>query len=174
MDQREDYNFARDLMEPGEYVLWEGGPAKGTIFSAVPFSSYLTCLGVIAFSVIMRKLTMSVEEGYAYLFWYIFTAVGVYGIFIWPFQAYFTRKNSHYVITNRKIYRKRGRKIDSLPAANMPSYETSYNHNGNGTISFAKTSTPAWANGVQITTRFTLENLPDMDRALQAIARMET
>ncbi len=174
MDQRDDYSFARVQMDPDEHVLWTGRPEQGTILSAVPFSSYLTSLGVIAFSIFMYELCRTTSEEPLLLFWFIFFAVGVYGLAIWPFQAQYLRKRTFYVITNRRIYRKRGRKIDNLAAANLPSYETIYHNNGNGTIRFSLVSSPRWAGYRQIATHFTLDNIPDMGHALQAIARLET
>ena len=177
MDQRDDYSFARGQMAPDEYVLWTGRPEQGTILSAVPFSSYLTSLGVIAISLLMFRLCRTAadtSEKPLLLFWFIFTAVGIYGLVIWPFQAQHLRKRTFYVITNKKIYRQRGRKFDTLAATDMPGYETKYHNNGKGTIQFTIISSPSWTGNRAITTYFTLDNVPDVDRALQAIARMDT
>lgn len=177
MDQRDDYSFCRDQLSYGEYILWTGRPEQGTLLSVVPFSSYLKSLGVAAFGLFMHKLcesTVKESERPILLIWYIFVVVGIYSFAIWPFQAQYLRKRTFYAITNKKIYQKRGNKITTLDIANIASYETDYHDNGKGTIRFPITRNITWANNYAMPTHFVLENIPDMDRALQAIAQANT
>ena len=177
MDQRDDYSFCRDQLSYGEYILWTGRPEQGTLLSVVPFSSYLKCLGLSAFGLFMYKLcesTVKESERPILLLWLIFVAVGIYGFAIWPFQAQYLRKRTFYAITNKKIYQKRGNKITTLDAADITSCETDYHDNGKGTIRFPITRIIKWADNYAMPTHFTLENIPDMEPVLQAIARMDT
>ena len=175
MDQQDDYSFCRDQLSYGEYILWTGRPEQGTILSVVPFSSYLKSLGVAAFGAFMYKLcesTIKESEKPLLLLWLIFVAVGIYGFAIWPFQAQYLRKRTFYAITNKKIYQKRGNKIKTLDAADIATCETNYHTGGRGTIRFPIIRIIKWANNYEMPTHFVLENIPDMDRAQQAISRM--
>lgn len=176
MEQYTDYSFCRNLMSYDERILWTGQPKIGNIFSAVPFSSYVTSFVWTAACVLMYYLVKNfVTEGERIfrLLWVVFIGVGIYGLFVWPFQAYFQQKNTTYVITNKKIYRQRGQNVKSLSVSDMNGYSTSYRKNGTGTISFPITTIVPGAKR-PYRSEFKLENLPDTDRALQAIASMET
>ncbi len=174
MDLRDDYSFCRELMAPDEQVLWTGKPNQGTIFSVFTGSSLLVTFLVFVFSFFMFHLVRNNDDSLFFLFWVFFMGLCIYSVTIWPFQAYYQRKNTFYVITNKKIYRKRGRKITKLSVKEISGYETTYHNNGTGTIRFTLYVTPHWANGETIEKHFSLENLTDFTRAQQAIAQMDT
>lgn len=176
MEQYTDYSFCRNLMGYGEQILWTGRPKVKNIFSAVPFSSYVTGFLWTAACVLMYLLvTNFVTDGERIfrLLWVVFIGIGIYGLFVWPFQAYFQQKNTTYVITNKKIYRQRGQNVKTLSAFDMKGYHTVYRKNGTGTISFPIVTMVPGSNR-PYRSEFKLENLPDTDRALQAISAMET
>ncbi len=176
MEQYTDYSFCRNLMGYGEQILWTGRPKVKNIFSAVPFSSYVTSFLWTTACVLMYLLVKNyvTDGGRIFrLLWVVFIGVGIYGLFVWPFQAYYQQKNTTYVITNKKIYRQRGQNVKTLSASDMNGYNTIYRKNGTGTISFPiATMVPGATRPYR--SEFKLENLPDTDRALQAISAMET
>ncbi|MBP3412280.1 MAG: hypothetical protein J6K89_03390 [Oscillospiraceae bacterium] len=174
MDLRDDYSFCRELMVPNEYILWTGKPNQGTVFSVFTGSSLLLNIVFLGFSYFMLELAKNSDEKVFALLWVAFIAVGIYGLTIWPFQAYYQRKNTLYVITNKQIYRKRWKKITKLSASEMPNYETTYHNNGTATIRFTLNYIPSWSNGETVEKHFSLENLTDVTRAQQAIAQMDT
>lgn len=175
MEEYTDYSFCRNLMSYDEQILWTGCPEVWGVLSSVPFSSYVTSLVWIVVCLFMYKLikeTATEAEQIFRLLWVVFVGVGIYGLFVWPFQAYYQQKNTCYVITNKKIYRQRGRKVKTLSASEMSSYNTIYSNHGTGTISFPISIMIPGATR-PYRTEFKLENLRDTDHALQAISRMD-
>ena len=176
MEEYTDYGFCRDRMSYGEQILWTGQPRVENIFSAVPLSSFIISFlwtVVCLFMFKLAKTTLTEAKNAFLLLWLVFIGVGIYGLAVWPFQAYFQQKNTAYVITNEKIYRQRGRKVKTLSASDMNGYNTVYRKNGTGTISFPiSTMVPGAKRPYR--SAFKLENLSDTDRALQAIVAMET
>ena len=175
MDPNIDYSLCRNQMEFGEQVLWVGQPKQGNFFTAVPLSSFLISLAWTAGCLLMYKLvneTMAREKALL-LLWLVFTGVGIYSLTIWPFQAYYQQKNTVYVITDKKIYLQRWQKVKTLSVFEMNGYEPVYHKNGTGTIIFPIVTTLSRANNYSYDSQFKLENLTDMDGALQAIAQME-
>ena len=158
-----------------EQVLWVGQPKQGDFFSTLPLSSYVTSLLWTAACLFMFKLvnSLTMEGKQAFLLlWAVFIGIGIYGLIIWPFQAYYQLKNTVYVITNQKIYRQRGHKVKTLSTSEMNGYDTIYRGNGTGTISFP-ISTVVPGSNRPYRSEFKLENLTDTSYALQAIARMD-
>lgn len=177
MMYEDDYSFSKGYIAPVERILWKGKPAKGNLFSAgdlfmIPFS-ILWC----GFAVFWE---VSAIRGGAPFFFYLFGAIFVcaglyfvFGRFLW---VAYLRKHTAYVITNKKIIRKRGKRIDMLSAATMPHANTIIHKNGCGTIRFSAMNSyykgSFSATGMDMNT-FTLENVPDVLRVQQAIDAME-
>ena len=158
-----------------EQILWTGQPKVEGIFSSVPLSSYIGSIVWTIVCLLMFKLVRSTAIGaelYFLLMWALFVCVGIYGLIVWPFQSYYQQKKTVYVITNKRIYRQRGRKIKKLSTLEMNGYYTNYNKNGTGTISFPITTMVPGATR-PYHSEFKLENLPDTEHALQAISRMD-
>lgn len=176
MDQHIDYSFCRGQMVPGEYVLWTGKPEKGNIFTAQNLTYFFFGIPWTGFAIFWTTMAMQGSPLFA-LFGLPFIAVGLYMLFGNFIYTAYMRKHTAYVITNKKIYRRMGRKTDNLAAAVMPTYETVIHRNGNGTIRFPLVHDP-YQRGVRINGRpapryFTLENIAEIDQVQQAIARME-
>ena len=97
------------------------------------------------------------------LFGLPFVAVGLYLVFGRFIHTSYMRKRTAYVITNKKIIRRRGSKLDMLHLNNLPSMTLTVNKNGNGTIRFGQEysyyrSGHRYANASSL---FTLENIPN-------------
>lgn len=180
MDQYEDYSFCRALMSPDEHVLWQGKPDKGNLFTK---QQLLGLPGVLVFLGITVFITGgSAKGGMQNFIMFLPFLVIVSFILLGPIVRHIrNRKNSLYVITNKKIYRKIGSKIDYLAAASMPSHYTYLYKNGNGSIYFQ--NEPATYDELNYgnshrgpaTNRptFSLENLADVRRAESALEQMD-
>ncbi len=172
----DEFSFCKPYLTEGEQVLWEGKPGKGKIFLKedilmTPFS-ILWCSFAIFWTV-----TASSGGGFFGLFGVPFICVGLYLVFGRFFVRAYNRKRTFYVITNRKILRMCGRKVDMLEGRNIVSVSTENNKDGSGTVRFNENSEYSHMHrGNQtlgINNIFMLENIPDLDKALQAIAGIE-
>lgn len=178
METREDYNFCRGQMAPDEFVLWTGKPEiKGNLFTTedIPLTLFYALWTGFA---VFWFVSAAKYGGLFSIFGIPFVFVGCYLLFGRFIHKAYLRRRTTYVITNRRVYRKRGQKIDNLPATQNPGYETIIHRNGNATIRFHLISddyrsAPKF-NGRQFTRRYELENLLDADRVQQALARMGT
>lgn len=180
MPYGDDFAFCRSYLTNGEYILWQGKPEKKSVFSAydiflIPFS-ILWC-GFAFFweiSVIQNGVYMFAIFGIP------FVCLGVYFVFGRFFLASYLRKNTAYVITNKKIIRKRGKKIDMLGAINIPPMYVDVRKNGNGNIRFGQEMyfSRGWNNTNTMnmfgySNMFMLENIPDVLKVQQIINNME-
>lgn len=180
MTYEEDYSFARACMGPNETVLWRGKPGTGHLLTGgdafmIPFSIFWC-----GFAIFWE--TTAIIGGVPFffcLFGIPFVCVGLYlvlGRFLWT--AYI-RKRTAYVITNKKIIRRRGSKVDVLSKSTLPAAQTEFFKDGSGTVRFCTGvygSKMAY-NQFNITGMetgiFALENVPDVTRVLSAIDQME-
>lgn len=177
MEQSDIYSFCRGQMGADEYILWTGKPEiRGNLFTMNDFVNNAFGIFVIAFSLFWMKTAMQ-APGPFFLSGLPFLAIGLYMLFGRGISGVYLRKRTAYVITNKRIYRRVGRKTDNLPGIHMPAYETVMHKNGNGSIRFVMSQNTYHSTGRYARTPvryFTLENLADVDRAIQAIARMDT
>lgn len=181
MYESEEYLFCRNLMAPEEHMLWHGKPEPGRIFTGqdvfmIPFS-LLWCGFAIFWTV-----GASSAGGFFGLFGIPFVLVGLYMVFGRFIHRAYLQKNSYYVITNKRIYRRRGKKIDFLSAASMPPYQCVIHKNGCGSIYFQDMTvysrrgyrtTAGYGNTMSPSQGFTLDNLSDIGKVQQAIEQME-
>ncbi len=175
--EQDMYSFCRGQMAPDEFVIWTGKPeTKSNLFIGQNLSTVLFAIPWTAFAVYLT-VTAAQFPGLFFLSGIPFLAIGLYMLFGNFIYTAYMRKRTAYVITNKRIYRRMGRKTDNLSAAVMPTYETIMHRNGNGTIRFPLANDPYQrtyrVNGRVVTHYFSLDNLADIDRVQQAIARMD-
>ena len=109
------------------------------------------------------------------LFGLPFIGVGLYitvGRFIWKV---YIRKRTAYVITNKKIIRKQGSRIDTLDKSAIMNTDARLYADGNGTIILNNTGY-YYGNRYYGHSRpmpFILDNVPNAAAAQQALASME-
>jgi len=177
----EDYSFARACMAPDEQILWRGKPQNGHLISAkdalmIPFS-ILWCGFAIFWTVSVFKI------GAPFFFWIFglfFVCMGLYFVFGRFLLAAYLRKHTAYVITNKKIIRLRGKRIDFLAASTMPAAHCTANTDGSGTIRFAAPN-PYYRGRYHSSYFgygmdqgfFSLENVPSLVQVQQAIDSMD-
>lgn len=177
MTYTDEYDFCRPYLTPGEAILWKGKPEKGRLLTSqdiymIPFS--LLWCGFAFFWEITA--IMSGAPLIFTLFGLPFIGVGLYivfGRFIW---TSYIRKRTAYVITNKKILRKRGNKIDMMDGGTMPPMFVTANSDGSGTIRFGQ-ETPYYRRNTlpisQNSMLFCLENVSDVARVQQVISDMK-
>lgn len=179
----EDYSFARAYMGPDEHILWRAKPQKGNLLSSGDY--YMIPFSVLWFGFVvywMYGVIKSDAPIFFPVFGGAFAVVGMYivfGRFIW---AAWSRKHTYYVITNKKIIRRRFSKVDVLLASNMPPVYAEYYKDGNGTILFkspneyfrrgTKRGFAARSTGLSFGV-FCIENVSEVNRVLRAIESME-
>lgn len=133
----DEYHFSREYLTSGERIIWKGKPGKGNLLSSsdvflIPFS---IVWGGFAFFWEFMVISSGGPAFFA-LFGLPFVLLGVYLIFGRFIHLAYLRKRTFYVITNEKIIRKRGKKIDYLSIRNLPTVQVKVHKNGYGTISF--------------------------------------
>ena len=176
MDYENDYSFATPYFINGEYVLWRGKPGKGKLLTKsdvfmIPFSLFWC-----GFAVFWVVSTFQ-NAGFFSVFGIPFVGVGIYIVIGRFFHMAWLRKRTFYVITNHKIIRKQGKKVNVLMGKSMPSYSVITYANGYGSIRFFSPdhSGRTGFNGyVADKNVFSLENIPDVIRVQQILTQIST
>lgn len=176
MIELEAQDFYRSYLTAGEAVLWQGRPGKGHLITAqdvflIPFS-LLWC----GFAVFWEFGVIAAGAPLIMKLWGIpFVCVGLYMVFGRFFWTAWQRKRTAYVITNRKIIRNRGNRIDMLQSGSLPDIHVSVNRDGSGTIRFgyARGYRGMRLSPEQNPGQFSLENIPDVVRVQQLLRYME-
>ena len=174
-EYHDDFSFSRPFIQPGETILWKGKPGKGHLFNRqdilmIPFSIFWC-----GFAIFWESTVLTIDAPFFFKLWGIpFVCVGLYmvcGRFIW--KAYM-RPRTAYVITNKKIIRARGNRIDMLDGHNMAPIHVEVNRDGSGTIHIGNLSEYARRyHGNRNAYSFILDNVADVAKAQNAISMME-
>lgn len=181
MTYEDDYSFCRAHMAADEYILWKGKPAitpllsKSDIFM-IPFSIFWCGFAIFWEIGVLSSPTPTFFP----IFGIPFVCVGLYLVFGRFIHTAYLRKNTRYVITNKKIIRLQGNRVDYLATSTMPPAHYTANKDGSGTIFFSSGDTRyrhrynfsfyAAGMGQGI---FSLENIPNLVQVQQAIDSMD-
>lgn len=173
-EMTDEYSFARPYLAPGETILWRGKPQSGHLFSGqdvflIPFSLLWCGFAIFWFVTALQHTPLPFA-----LFGVPFVCVGLYITVGRFFHTSHLRKNTFYVITDQKIIRKRGKKIDMLDGNRMPSVHITARDDGTGTIRFGQLmyyNHSRWNNYTMGPSDgiFALENIPDVARVQQIV-----
>ena len=172
---RDPYDFCRPYLLEDEYILWKGRPERGNIFRQGDWMVVIFAVMWLGFSLFWEfSALQSVMSGGGSLFlalWGLpFVAIGLYLLFGRFLQTAYLRDKTFYVITNKKIMVKSGRKITMRDGKDLPPMDVMIHRNGNGTILFSETY---YTRRGSHRTYFMLENLKDVARAQNAVSQME-
>ena len=175
----EEFEFCRPYLGNGEYILWKGKPEPG--FSLTPGEKGEMLMGLLFCGVGPLWLVLPAEEVsflYRLLFASLFLGVGLFTLIVRPLWTLWIRRHTAYVITNKKILRRQGKKVDMLEGRSMPTARWALHKNGNGTVQFGSQSFKAYdtfGRGRTYVNRnlFTLHNLADVRGAQQALQNIE-
>lgn len=171
--------FCRSQMAPDEYVLWSGRPEKNGIFmsGAEAFALLFSVVWTVLACYMIRTFLIDFRFGIASILPLIFPVVGIGLIVSQIRKALILRNHTDYVITNKRIYRLMGKRMDNFSASVTVGYETKYHRNGNATISFPMAIDPTKGKtrvaGQTLPRCFTINNIAEVDRVQQALSRME-
>lgn len=172
MNYIDEYSFSTPYISGDEFILWKGKPENGNLITGndlilIPFSIFWC-----AFVFFWEFMAITQTGSLFMVIWGLpFMAVGVYllaGRFI--YTAYI-RKRTAYVITNKKIIRAQGNKIDMLEGKNMPSRHVTATRDGKGSIRFGEMVYTR--RGYRSTTNFTIDNVANIAQVQQALETME-
>lgn len=181
MTYEDDYSFCRVHMGADEHILWKGKPAvrpllsKGDVFM-IPFS--IIWCGFALFWEI--GVLNSSAPSFFPILGIPFVCAGLYFVFGRFIYTAYLRKRTRYVITNKKIIRLRGKRVDFLAASTMPPAHCVANADGSGTIRFMAAN--SYYRGRYHSTFhgtgmdqgvFSLENIPNLVQVQQAIDNMD-
>lgn len=176
MEYTDEYSFARPYIGPGEMILWKGKPGKGHLLTSqdifmIPFSIFWC-----GFALYWEGSVLFSDGPFFMKLWGIpFVLMGLYitvGRFI---HMAIRRKRTAYVITNKKIIRAQGSKIDMLEGKGMPATHVTAFRDGNGTIRFGELNHYRGNRNSLDPNQglFALENIPDVARVQQMIGTIE-
>ncbi len=136
MTVNDDYRIFKAYMSNDEYIVWKGKPGKGKLFEAediflIPFS-IIWCGGALVWtSIAISEMILTFI-----LIGIFFSTVGLYisvGRYV---HKIYRRKNTRYIITNKKVLTCYKNRISTLNRScifqmNMKTYK-----DGNGNITF--------------------------------------
>lgn len=176
----DEFDFCRPYLVNGEYVMWQGKPQKRRKITAADIYMFVFSLFWCGFAFFWEITAISNGAPLFFcLFGLLFMCVGLYLVFGRFIHISYLRKHTAYVITNKKIIRKRGKKIDMLDGRAMPPMFVDINENGNGTIKFGQETVyhrgygRTTVNNSGYSSVFALENIPDVIQVQQIINNIE-
>ena len=171
-----DPNWVRPYLSGDEYLLWSGKPCKGRLLVKsdifmIPFSIVWCGFAVFwEYSAVRGGVPLPFA-----LFGIPFVVMGLYITIGRFFHKAYLRKRTAYAITNRRVLRLQGRKVDTLSGDALSRMRISENRDGSGTITFGDSFrygrgyAPSQPGGFP----FALENIEDVNRVQQLLQRMD-
>lgn len=172
----QQYNRIDKYLMPDEYVVWNGRPGKGHLLTPndifmIPFS-ILWC----GFAIVWETGVLTTSAPFFFKLWGIpFVCVGLYMVFGRFILKSYIRKQTVYVITNKRIFSFRKNQIQTLDYHMNPTRNVTRHQDGTGSIRFYSspmfnTRFPALQSFGQNNQYFELDNIPDVDRVLQILS----
>ena len=173
--EQDDFSFVRPYLGNNEYILWKGRPEKGNLFIKRELLNSLAGVGALIFMFFWIRGAASSGNPVFAAFGIPMVLISLYHIFGRYIIIAITRRKTRYVITNRKIIRARGKKIDFLNGTNLPPYQTEVYANGCGSIYFRiqDMSTAPIQNNSRSYNGFSIINISDPMAVQAALERME-
>lgn len=170
MDDLSTYDFCEPYLMQDELVLWKGKPDKGNFINGSDIAMSLFGIMWLGFCLVFIKSVL-LTPSMMMIVWFIpFIFVGFYMALGKLIQKAYLRNKTFYVITNKKIMIKSGRKIQIYNGKDLPPMEIKIHKNGNGTILFSDT---IYHGRRRYHMYVMLENLVDVAKAQNAIDMME-
>lgn len=174
----DDYDFAKPYISGEEYIIWQGRPQKKIRFSMQEI--FLLFFGIMWCVLVGSALYKSWATGdtmtkimlpFMLVFGFSFTI----GQLVYSKIILF---KTAYVITTRKIIRKKGKSVDTLEKDNMPEMRVKAYPDGSGSIRFGYLETRSSRNrGASISSGdnpgiFNIENVTSVANVQQAVYKM--
>ena len=171
MEDTQVYQFCNSYLLPGESILWRGKPEKGNIITRRELILFPFSIMVCAFSLFWEYMALQTGVPFFALWGLPIVCIGIYMLIGRHIQTAILRSKTFYVITNKKLIVKKGRRIKIYDGKDLPPAEIEVHKNGNGTILFY--DQVYTRRGYRHSTYIALENLKDFIHAQNAISQME-
>lgn len=132
---KNDFDFCNSYMIANERIIWKGKPDTKIRFSS---DLYTLVFGIfwLGFSLFWTTMVYASGGGMMTFFGLPFVAIGIYLVVGRPIHSAIKRKKTAYVITNMKIIRACGNKIDTMDGRNLPRLNIKGYSDGMGDIHF--------------------------------------
>ena len=171
MECLEGFQFCNNMILPGERVLWKGRPEKGRYFSGRDLIMIPFCIFWLGFSLFWEWHAIQSGIPIMIIWGLPFIAVGLYLLFGQALSSALTRSKTYYVVTNKKLIIKKGNRITTYLAQDLPPMTLKLYGDGNGTIRFSEVI--RYRRGRSYSNYFALENIAEPLQAQNAINSME-
>ena len=165
----------REILGYGEPILWQGRPERYSLLEKQDW--FLLPFSILwgGFAVFWEYSAFRVNAPLLFKLWGIpFVLVGLYMIAGRFLCKRYTLRHTVYAITDRRIIRKVGKRVDILLRSALPEMRVEYKDGGFGTIRFQSSEERRrYALFYSAdTTAFSLVGLSDVRKALAAIETM--
>lgn len=166
------WNWINKYLMSGEYVIWNGKPGKGHLLTK--YDTYMIPFSIIWCGFAISWETSVLTDGAPFLFkvWGIpFVCVGLYVVFGRFIMKSYVRKETVYVITNKRIFSFRKNQVKTLDYHANQTRTITRNPDGSGSIYFGSAAS-AQNTSAQLfgQNAFELDNIPDVDHVLQILS----
>ncbi|MBM6919627.1 hypothetical protein H6A12_00390 [Phocea massiliensis] len=173
MDSMETENFAASYINDDEYVLWQGKPERGNLFSGRDIFLILFGIAWLSFCGFWEFTALQSNASPILVLWGIpFILVGLYLLFGQFIRRANMRGKTYYVITTRKILVKTGNRIQMYDGKDLPAMHIQLHKNGTGTIRFGEQYYTR--RGAVYSCSCVLENIVDVAQVQNAIETMKS
>lgn len=165
-----EYEFCNKYLDADEYIQWKGKPENSFYINFSDGFRWLFSAFWMAFCTYFIYLTIRERASVQLL---------IFAVLFWLFGAYFLvwkncfslalRFKTYYVITNKRVIIKKGKKIRFYNGENLDYIQTTIHRNGNGTITFSRL---IYTTKTKLVKCFSLENISDVSGAQRAISSL--
>ena len=176
--ENQTQNQINKYLAHDEYVVWNGKPGKGHLLTK--YDTYMIPFSIMWCGFAIFWETGVLTNGAPFLFkvWGIpFVCIGLYMVFGRFIMKSYVRKETVYVITNKRVFSFRKNQVNTIDYHANPPRTITRNPDGSGSIYFGSAAatqnklmnfyTPVQSSGQNA---FELDNIPDIDRVLQILS----
>ena len=179
MNNDSTYLFCRSQMDADEVLLWHGRPnTKGLCLSKMETAQFCFGIGFILFSVLCLTIGW-INVGPDPLligFTIAFPAAGILVAGSALKNGLKTRNNTEYAITNKRIFRRVGIRVEVYTDGISDGYETILHRDGTATISFAMVIDPNagryYVNGREVIQTLRIVRIADVEAVHRALSAL--
>lgn len=147
MELEKDHAWVRELLRPGETLLWSGKPQRMRVVEPADLIA-LALLGVAAFfgGRMLRDFLQAEQKNIFGIA--VIAAVLVFGFgrILWTLvQRFLEQRNAAYALTDQRVIGRRGKNTKSLELTSLPRMTVAERDDGSGDILFGINPQAAYA-----------------------------
>ena len=169
-----EYAFADAYIADGDFVLWRGRPEKGITFSGGDI--FTTLFGIAWFAFVLFWFGGVISSGAPFpmvIFGIPFFLIGIYLVGGKVILTELMKSRTAYVITNKAIIKRCGRRIDVLYSKDKYTMQVYSHRNGTTTFIFDTNVVTHRVNNAPQTKKVTIDNVLDAAGVNRALLEME-